>query len=157
MRRPGLQGPTKKTRECRDLVRALGLQERVLFLGFQRMQELLPRIGVNVLSSISEGLPLVVLEGFAAGVPAVATDVGACRQLIEGLEPADQALGAAGAVVPIANPSALADAVLPLLAEPARWQAASLAAIQRVERYYTEERLVSEYRTVYARVLGEKH
>jgi glycosyltransferase involved in cell wall biosynthesis len=44
----------------------------------------MPKIGLVVLSSISEALPLVLLEGFAAGVPAVATDVGSCRQLIYG-------------------------------------------------------------------------
>jgi glycosyltransferase involved in cell wall biosynthesis len=55
----------------------------------------MPKIGLVVLSSISEALPLVLLEGLAAGVPAVATDVGSCRQLIYGLSEEDQALGAA--------------------------------------------------------------
>ena len=35
------------------------------------------------LTSISEALPLVVLEGFAAGVPSITTNVGACRQMID--------------------------------------------------------------------------
>jgi len=82
-------------------------------------------------------------------VPSVSTDVGSCRQLIEGLEPEDRALGAAGAVVPIANAQALADAIIPLLADDARWQEASRAAIARVERYYTETSMIERYRTVY--------
>lgn len=141
-------------RECHQLVSGLGLEDKVRFLGFQKIPELLPKIGLNVLSSISEGLPLVIIEGFAAGVPSVATDVGSCRQLIEGLEPEDRALGAAGAVVPIANAQALAEAIIPLLADDARWQAASRAAIARVERYYAEAMMIERYRAVYRDALA---
>ena len=107
----------------------LGLSANIKFLGFQQMTELLPKIGLVVLSSISEGLPLVLLEGFAAGVPAVSTDVGSCRQLIYGLDEQDQAFGAAGRVVGIADPQALAEAALELLTDDAAWHAASEAGI----------------------------
>src|SRR5262249_2534881 len=79
--------------ECRSLVDGLGLAGKVKFLGFQKLPELLPKIGLVVLSSISEALPLVLLEGYAAGVPAVSTDVGSCRQLVHGLDDEDRALG----------------------------------------------------------------
>ena len=84
----------------------------------------MPQIGLVVLSSISEALPLVILEGYAAGVPTVSTDVGSCRQLVEGLDDEDRALGSSGGVVvPIADPQALADAAIALLNDPAAWQA----------------------------------
>jgi len=140
--------------ECRLLVESLGLQGRVRFLGFQQMTELLPKIGLVVLSSISEALPLVILEGFAAGVPCVATDVGSCRQLIEGHGAEDRALGAAGAVVRIADPQALAEAALPLLTDAARWQAASSAGSARVERYYTQALMFERYRALYEAAIG---
>jgi glycosyltransferase involved in cell wall biosynthesis len=140
-------------RECRSLVESLGLEGKVKFLGFQRIDELLPKCGVLVLSSISEALPLVVLEGFAAGVPSVTTDVGSCRQLIYGLPGDDAALGAAGRVVQIADPRALADAALELLKED-NWRAAQAAGIARVERFYTQERMVRAYRTLYERLIG---
>ncbi|MDR5753899.1 MULTISPECIES: GT4 family glycosyltransferase PelF [unclassified Caballeronia] len=140
-------------KECRSLVESLGLEEKVKFLGFQKIDELLPRCGVLILSSISEALPLVVLEGFAAGVPSVTTDVGSCRQLIYGLPGEDAALGAAGRVVQIADPRALAQAALDLLDEK-NWHAAQAAGIARVERFYTQDMMVGAYRSLYARLIA---
>ncbi|MBS1137168.1 MAG: glycosyl transferase group 1 family protein [Proteobacteria bacterium] len=134
--------------ECRNLTESLDLTDRVKFLGFQKIDELMPKIGLVVLSSISEGLPLVILEGYAAGVPCVSTDVGSCRQLIEGLDEADRALGAAGRVVRIADPQGLAEAALALL-EPGAWREAQAAGIRRVEKYYTDELMFERYREVY--------
>lgn len=140
--------------DCHNLVASLGLTDKVKFLGFQKIDELLPKVGVMVLSSISEALPLVILEGYAAGVPCVATDVGSCRQLIEGLEPEDRALGASGEVVGIADPQALAKAILRLLSDPAYWRRAQQAGIQRVSRYYTQELMFSRYRAIYNEALA---
>ena len=96
--------------ECRDLAAQLGLSDKVKFLGFRNLTDLLPKVGLVVLSSISEALPLVILEGYAAGVPTVCTDVGSCRQLVQGLPGEDADLGAAGRVVRIADPQAMAQA-----------------------------------------------
>jgi glycosyltransferase involved in cell wall biosynthesis len=142
--------------ECRALLRDLELEERVLLLGFMPVRQIMPKMGVMVLTSISEALPLVLLEGFAAGVPAVSTDVGACEELINGGEAADRQLGSAGSVVPIANPARTADAVLELLGNPARWRAARQAGIARVTRYYTQEIMLADYRQIYQRAL-ENH
>lgn len=135
--------------ECRELAEGFGLSNNIRFLGFQQMSELLPKVGLVVLSSISEGLPLVLLEGFAAGVPAVSTDVGSCRQLIYGLDQEDQSFGAAGRVVGIADPQALAEAALELLTDTSAWCTASEAGVRRVEAYYTQERMFASYQAIY--------
>jgi len=153
--------------ECRELAAAVcetrraedgaaaGAGPRIKFLGFRGVEELLGRVGVNVLTSISEAQPLVVLEAFAAGVPCVATDVGCCRELIEGgPDPEDRALGSAGAVVRIADPEATATQVLALLGDPVRWSAAQRAGIARVERSYTEELMLKRYRDLYRASFG---
>ena len=140
-------------RDCMNLAESLGLGHKVRFLGFQQIADLLPRVGLVVLSSISEALPLVLLEGYAAGVPAVSTDVGSCRQLVYGMEGEDAALGAAGEVVGIAEPQALAEAAFGLLTDHERWHAAQQAGIRRVERYYTEERMFNQYRQLYDEAL----
>jgi polysaccharide biosynthesis protein PelF len=138
--------------ECRSLVQSLDLARNVKFLGFQRVDDLLPKVGIVALSSISEGLPLVVLEAYAAGVPVVSTDVGSCRQLVEGLGEEDRALGSAGAIVPIANPPALAAALTELLHNEDRWREAQRAAIARVETYYAQDKMIGAYRGIYDRL-----
>jgi len=139
--------------ECKNLVTSLDLGDNVKFLGFQKTTDLLPQVGLVVLSSIIEGLPLVILEGYAAGVPAVVTNVGACSQLVNGLAGEDAALGAAGRVVRIADPDALAQAALSLLDNPSEWQRASTAAISRVEKYYAQSMMFERYRSLYQKNL----
>jgi polysaccharide biosynthesis protein PelF len=139
--------------ECRHLARNLGLDGAVKFLGLRNVEEILPQLGLNVLTSISEAQPLVVLEGMAAGVPCVASDVGCCRELVEGTDAEDRALGSAGTIVDIADPDATARATLELLGDPARWRAAQRAGIARVERRYTQTRMLERYGCVYETAL----
>ncbi|SEO67525.1 Glycosyltransferase involved in cell wall bisynthesis [Nitrosovibrio sp. Nv6] len=139
--------------ECKELAASLGLKDNVKFLGFQNMLEILPQLGLMVLTSISEALPLVVLEAFASGVPCLATDVGSCRELIEGRGEEDRALGAAGSLVFIADPEGTAKAALELLNNPPRWRAAQQAGLERVKRYYNDKLMFSSYGDLYAKAL----
>jgi len=114
-----------------------------------------PKLALSVLTSVSEGQPLVALEGFAAGIPAVTTDVGSCSELIFGVTTEDKAIGAAGAVVPMASPTEFAKEVLKLLGDKEAWQKASDAAVKRVETYYTDDQMIDSYRDVYLTHSGE--
>jgi glycosyltransferase involved in cell wall biosynthesis len=136
-------------RECHELAAQLGLTDKIKFLGFQKLTDILPKVGLVVLSSISEALPLVILEGYAAGIPTLSTDVGSCRQLVFGLPGEDEAIGASGRVVRIADPEALAQAALELLLDAQQWQRASAAAIERVEKYYAQHIMFDRYRALY--------
>ena len=140
--------------ECHELVEQLGLKNHVKFLGFQNISDILPKMSLMTLSSISEGQPLVILEGYAAGVPVLSTDVGSCRELAEGRTEEDRALGSAGSIVPIANPRALADAAIELLGDEKRWYAAQASAIARVEKYYGEQTFLNNYLQLYKQVLA---
>jgi glycosyltransferase involved in cell wall biosynthesis len=143
--------------ECRSLVASLGLEQKVLFLGFQKIQDILPQLGLMVLTSISEAQPLVILEAWAAGTPVVSSDVGSCRELIEGGEAADRDLGRAGEVVAIADPQATSQAIIDLLRSPERWQSAQAAGLLRVHRYYSERLMLDRYRTLYHTAIGTPH
>lgn len=136
-------------KECKELVISLGLEQQVKFLGFQNVNDILPKLGLMVLTSISEALPLVILEAHAAGLPCLATDVGACRELLEGVTEEDRALGASGAVVPIADPEATARECIRLLSNPQQWRKAQQAGMERVKRYYTLESMFADYRAIY--------
>ena len=150
-------GPTEEDEqyheECRVLVEHLGLAERVRFRGFQSVAEVLAEVRLTVLSSISEALPLSVLESFAAGVPVVTTDVGCCRELLYGAPGACDAQ-AAGRIVPIADPHALAGAVETLLGDEALWARCSGNAIARVEALYRDTQMLAHYRHLYREALG---
>ncbi|MDB3936062.1 GT4 family glycosyltransferase PelF [Granulosicoccus sp.] len=136
-------------KECHMLVDSLGLNDVVKFKGFGKPDDIFPGIGLTVLTSVSEGQPLVVLEGFAAGIPALTTDVGSCRELIEGVTEADRLLGSAGSVVPIANAELFAKDAVALLSDASFWHSASDVAIARVERFYDEKQMIDRYQQVY--------
>ncbi len=125
--------------------------DKIKLFGHSNIKTILPHSALQTLSSISEGMPLVILEGFAAGVPCVATDVGSCRNLIEGaIDEEDLQIGYAGAVTGIANPGALAKEYIRLLDfENGDWSKAQEAGLIRVEKYYRQESFLEEYRTVY--------
>ncbi len=144
-------------KECIQLVRTLGLQEKIKFLGFQKIEDLLPKTGIITLTSVSEGMPLVILEGFAAGVPAVATNVGACPELVYGKDEEDIKIGKAGEIVPVANPHALANAYIDILTNRELWNKYSQTALRRVTRYYNEKNLFQKYAEMYEKAIkGEK-
>ncbi|MBD3801344.1 MAG: GT4 family glycosyltransferase PelF [Campylobacterales bacterium] len=140
--------------ECFKMVESLKLKESVKFLGFRNIMDILPKTGLQTLTSISEGMPLVILEGFAAGVPCVATDVGSCRDLIEGaLDDEDIAIGPAGAITSIANPAQLAAEYLRFLQDETLWKSAQHAALTRVNKYYRQEMFLQRYTDYYDKVL----
>lgn len=135
--------------ECTQLVDLLELGDVLTFTGSVDVQEWLPRMDLVALTSVSESQPLVVLEANAAGLPTVCTDVGGCREMLEGRPGEDARLGPSGLVVPVASPDAVAEAIVALARQPERYQALARAAVERVERFYREEVLFEGYRQLY--------
>lgn len=152
-------GPTEEDpeyyHECKNMVQALDLQSHMKFLGFQNIKEILPKSALQTLTSISEGMPLVILEGFAAGVPCVATNVGSCYDLINGgLDEYDINLGSAGAITNIANPGELAKQYIHFLTNYDAWKKAQEVALERVNRYYRQELFLKEYHDMYMEAMS---
>lgn len=147
-------GPTDEDEEyyeeCMNLVQLLGLENTITFTGQVRVDEYLVKLDILVLTSISEAQPLVMLEAGATGVPIVATDVGACREIIEGLPDESPNLGVGGIVVPLASPASVADAVFALLSDSTRYEMASTAIRERMTQYYNESIQQQAYRNLYA-------
>ncbi len=132
-------------RECQELVQELGAQD-VEFTGPIRPEDYIGRMDMMILSSLSEGQPLSILEGFTAKKPFIVTNVGNCRGLIEGER---DAWGPAGIVVPIMGVSKMAEAILKLANDPELRQRMGEAGNRRVRQFYDESDIMSQYRRVY--------
>jgi glycosyltransferase involved in cell wall biosynthesis len=137
-------------RRCRRLVANLGLTRTVTFLGPQPIEQIYSAIDVLVLTSFSEGQPLVVLEAGAAGIPVVVSDVGACRELVEGRSATDRQIGPSGLVTRIAAPAETAEAIVRLALDPSLRRAMGAAGRRRVTTYYKHSACVQSYRTLYS-------
>ena len=151
-------GPTDEDpvyfQECKNLTQILEIDSKIKFLGFQNVLDIFPKISINTLTSISEGMPLSILEGFAAGVPAVTTDVGSCRDLVYGsLNEEDINIGSAGFVCPVANPKEIAEKYIQLLENKDLWKSCQEAGLKRVNKFYTQETFLNNYRNVYKEAL----
>lgn len=148
-----IMGPTDEDpeyfEECVEMVRHLGLGDSVTFTGRVNPMDYMPRVDVMVLTSISEAQPLTILEAGAAGIPSVATDVGACREMILGRSDESPALGPGGAVTPLCSPASTAAALATLLKDPGYRRACGEAIRQRVQRYYDKAMLDRTYRDLY--------
>lgn len=138
-----LIGDGPERTDLENLASTLGIRDRVHFLGWRHdVPELLPLIDVFALSSRHEGLPLVILEAMAAGLPIVSTPVGDLPQVV----PA----GEAGLYYPIGAPDALADHLLQLAADPTLRARLGSAGAARVRRLYSHDTMVQRYLQLYA-------
>jgi glycosyltransferase involved in cell wall biosynthesis len=139
--------------ECKLLAQQLGLRENVRFVGAAKdVRQYLRKADLNVLTSISEAQPLSLLEAGAAGLPSVATDVGACREILEG-DPGTAAIEAGGIVVPTCDPQATAKAIAKILLDPALRRQMGEIMRKRVESLYNKPCSIRMYDQLYASLL----
>jgi len=125
----------------------LGLTNCVCFAGWRNDVSAVLKAGrCLVLSSLWEGMPNVVLEAMAAGIPVVATDVEGVRELIEP--------NRSGVVVPPASAEALASAVCRLLDDPNFGSELSATAQQLVRERFTIENMSRYWSETYNKLLS---
>lgn len=152
-------GPTDEDEEyyheCVEIVQANQLEETLTFTGKVGLEKYLGQIDVLVLTSISEAQPLVLLEAGAVGIPCVATDVGACREIIQGRIDEIPFLGVSGSISKLANPESVADNIYELLSNSALYQACSHNARERVKKYYNKVDWQRTYQNVYNSLLKQ--
>jgi glycosyltransferase involved in cell wall biosynthesis len=137
--------------ECLELIAGENLGDIIKFTGKVDIIKYLPLIDVVVLSSISEAQPLVILEAGAAGIPSVATNVGACREILDGAEGDD--FGSGGIVVPLASPMSMADALSKMLLDEEFYVRCSIAIKKRVEKYYSSKDQFKSYHELYSEMI----
>lgn len=135
-------GPLRK--DLDGLAAGLGLGRGIRFLGMRDdVPELLGALDVLVLCSLSEGLSVSLIEGCAAGKPAVATVVGGNAEIVEH--------GRTGLLVSLGDENTLAGAIIDLLDDPQRASSLGQAARRKFLAEFTLERMVSRYVEIYER------
>jgi len=147
----------KYSGECRELAQGLGIDADVRFTGRVNVKEYYGKVDVIVLTSISEAQPFAILEANCAGLPVVATDVGACRELVRGRTPDDQALGESGFLTPVASPELIADALQRYAKSPDLTRRMGQIGRQRALRFYDINDVMSEYLNLYETYLYAGH
>jgi glycosyltransferase involved in cell wall biosynthesis len=133
----GPEGPA-----LRELANRLGLADAVRFLGQVRdVPALLGQARMFVLSSVSEGVPLTLLEAMASGLPCVATRVGGIPEVLHD--------GADGLMIEPREPAALASALLRLHADDELANRLGQAGRRRVVEQFDVRRMVERYEQIY--------
>ncbi len=128
------------------LAERVGLEGRVRFLGYRAdARALIGLTDVLMVPSLTEGSPLIVLEGMAAGVPVVASAVGGIPDQIRH--------GEEGILVPPGDPGALSDALGALLRDPAHARRLGEAGRRRAQNEFNHETLVRCIEGIYKAAL----
>jgi polysaccharide biosynthesis protein PelF len=150
-------GPTvedpKYFEECQTLANLLQIETVIQFKGNVKLQDYYKHLDVIVLTSISEGVPLVILEANAAGIPVVATNVGGCRELLHGRTEEDQQLGKSGIITLPASPKETADALIKLMDDKNLRYKMGMIGQKRMESFYKEKDVVDQYHILYQSLL----
>ncbi len=142
-------GDGPRRAELEAIARRVAPPEAIRFLGVRRdAPRLLAAADLSVLSSIQEGLPLVVLESFAVGTPVVATEVAGLAELVEH--------GRTGILVPPERPERLAAAIGGLLEDPLRRACLAEAARDFVRRSHDLPVLVGRYLDLFDALIRER-
>ena len=140
-------GPERLALE--KLVANWGLEERVLLPGYVRhARAYLALFRMFVLPSLTEGLPITLLEAMQAGVPIVATDVGGVREVLRG--------GRGGIIVEPANPRALREGVTKLLEDPDLVSRLSRFSLAEAAGRYSSRTMAERYIDLYREVIGKE-
>lgn len=141
-------GPLRKVLE--QHVEQAGLTSSIRLVGFvDNVRAVMSLSDLAVQPSLSESLPLTVLEAMAEGKAVVATDVGSIREAVVDEE--------TGLLVPPHDPAALAEAIIAMLGDTPRRIAMGERGARQVQARFSIATRVSQVQEVYRRVLDRRH
>lgn len=127
---------------------ALQLSERILMPGHvAQVEKYLAHCAVFAMPSLTEGLPIALLEAMRAGIPIVASDVGGIPDVLDS--------GRAGVLVPAADTQALVSVLVGLLTDSERAERLVDGARQRVVEKYSSRTMAIKYLDIYSQLLDD--
>jgi glycosyltransferase involved in cell wall biosynthesis len=134
----------------RKLTDELGLKECVTFFGEQAdVSPFLLAADLFVSSSITEGLPVSLLEAMSVGLPAVVTDVGGMSEIAR--------LSGAVTLVPSSDPEGMAKALCEAATGKQKLSELGQLASHCYEQYFRPERMLDDYMNLYNRCVSHHH
>jgi len=137
-------GPESEAIEA--LIRELGVEGQIRCLGRRDdIARLLGAADFMLLTSHSEGIPLTLIEGMAAGLPVVATRVGGVPEVVEE--------GRTGLLAPAGDEGALADQILQMAADRGLQERMGRAGRERARLMFTEDRMITTYEAIYREMI----
>jgi glycosyltransferase involved in cell wall biosynthesis len=137
-------GPEKG--RLHELAGRLGLLSQIRFLGMRYdVPRVLAGADLLLLSSTSEGIPLALIEGMAAGLPVVSTNVGGVPEVV--------VHGTTGLVAPAGDEAALAGAILRLAEDASLRRQMGENGRQRAQTMFSEDRMYARYCALYNEML----
>ena len=138
--------------ECLDLIDYLDIKD-IIIPGTVRTTSYLEKIDFTILTSISEGQPFAVLESMAAKRPVVSTDVGSCRELLEGS--VEDTFGPAGICVPPMHQNKMFQALMEMCQSEERRRRMGEAGQKRAMKYFDIDNMISKYLVVYEKAIKQ--
>jgi len=141
-----LAGEGPEEGAIREAAAARGVTERIRFLGLRHdVPRLLSAADVFLLTSVSEGIPLVLIEAMAAGLPVVSTDVGGVGEVVEE--------GRTGLLAPSGDDQTLAERIAVLASDPALRAVLGQRGCLRAEEKFSEQQMHRAYANLYREML----
>ncbi len=145
-----LVGEGPEQRPIEEEIGRYGLEPFVRLLGLRTdVPRLLAAADIFLLTSISEGIPLTLIEAMAARLPVVATNVGGVGEVVDH--------GATGLLAPARYDEALATHVTSLAADPALGRRLGEAGYARAARLFSQRRMHEEYARLYEEMIPVRH
>ena len=141
-------GEGRERYRLENRVMTLGLQDKVIFTGQRKdIIDILSILDIFVLPSITEGLPVAILEALASGLPVVATNVGAIPKVINN--------GETGLLTEPGNPESLSSAISELLSDREKARELGYQGQRKVEREFSAKAMAERYFNSYSEILSE--
>jgi glycosyltransferase involved in cell wall biosynthesis len=142
-------GDGQDRRRLEELAASLGVADRLSMPGFVAdARSRLASFDVFVLPSLTEGLPMSVLEAMEAGVPVVASAVGGLPDVLEN--------GGAGGLAGPGDPESLATALDRVIGDRQLALALAVRASSRVRADYSASHMAEQYLALYGRVANAR-
>jgi glycosyltransferase involved in cell wall biosynthesis len=131
--------------ECLTYMKLLDLK-RVVFTGRVMVHEYMKTMDIHVLTSISEGQPLTVLESLIYKIPNITTDVGDCSAMIYGN---NDSFGPAGMIAKVMDSEGIAREIIKLVDNKELRVQYGINGYKRVLHQYNFDKFIADYKDIY--------